>query len=255
MRLKRYAELIWYKALSDLAAEAARAYIGILWWVVEPALYMAAFYIAFGSGIRGGGAHVMAFLLLGLVPWKWFVSSVSNCAVVLQSNSGLILQVYLPKMLLPFIVVVSNFIKFLIILTLLLLLVISLGFPLHASWFALPVVIFTEFLFILAVGSLVAGIVPLFPDLKLIVDNGLIVMMFVSGVFIDVHRMQPKMAALLEWNPMVTVLEGYRDILIKHIWPDWLHLGAVCLVSLLIYAVGFSVLKKFDRHYAKLMIA
>ena len=50
-----YLELVWYKGLADLQAEAARAYVGFLWWVLEPLLYMMAFYVAFGPGMRGGG--------------------------------------------------------------------------------------------------------------------------------------------------------------------------------------------------------
>ena len=36
----RYLELVWHKAIAELRVEAARAYVGFLWWILEPVLYM-----------------------------------------------------------------------------------------------------------------------------------------------------------------------------------------------------------------------
>ena len=120
----RYLELIIYKGLADLNSEASRAYIGFVWWVLEPLLYMMAFYIAFGLGLRGGGPHMLFFLLCGLVPWKWFSSTVSNGSHTIQNNVGLMQQIYLPKYIMPWISLVTSGVKFLIILTLLVLLAV-----------------------------------------------------------------------------------------------------------------------------------
>lgn len=250
----RYLELIWHKATAELRVEATRAYIGLLWWVVEPILYMTAFYIAFGSGIRGGGTNAMLFLLVGLVPWKWFASSVQSSSNSLQANSGLIQQVYFPKFILPFTVVVANTIKFIIVLCILLSLCIILGKGPVIYWVALPVIILVQFLLISASGSLCAAIVPIIPDLKLIVDNGLIVLMFVSGLFFDVHKMPPEKAKILSLNPLVPLMESYRDVLTNGLWPEWGSLGYLVLISLLVYAIALLIMRKYDRHYAKLMI-
>ena len=250
----RYLELVWHKALAELRVEAARAYIGFLWWILEPLLYMTAFYIAFGSGIRGGGTQAMLFLLIALVPWKWFASSVQNSSGSLQANSGLIQQVYFPKLILPFIVVLANTIKFLIVLCLLMGLCTLMGKGPSVYWFALPVIIVVQFILISAVGSLCASIVPIVPDLKLIVDNGLIVLMFVSGLFFDVHKLSPEKARLLSFNPLVPLMQSYRDVLENGTWPQWGALAYLVSISLITYACALIIMTKYDRHYAKLMI-
>lgn len=251
---KKYLQLIWYKALAELKAEAARAYIGFLWWVLEPLLYMAAFYIAFGTGLRQGGVHFLAFLLAGLVPWKWFASTVVSGSSAIQVNSSLIQQVYIPKYVLPWIVVVVNTIKFFIILGLLIILLNLTGYGVAISWLALPAVIAVEFVTILALTSLFAALVPLFPELKLIVENGVIVLMFLSGIFFNIDTMSPRVAVLLRINPMVEVIQSYRDIFLKHAWPDWTGLLWCVVFSVVTYTIAGTVLRKYDRFYVKLMI-
>lgn len=250
----RYFELVLYKGLADLNSEASRAYIGFVWWVLEPLLYMGAFYVAFGIGLRGGGPGMLFFLLCGLVPWKWFSSSVSNGSHTIQNNVGLIQQLYLPKYILPWIAIVTSGVKFLIILSLLLLLALFVGHGPSLAWLSLPVVVLVEMLLALSIASLTASVVPLLPDLGLIVDNGLIVMMFLSGIFFDTHDLPPKVKTIVELNPMVAIINGFRDVLMKGRWPDWVALGCVTAFSLVVYAVAYVILRHFDRIYPKVMI-
>jgi lipopolysaccharide transport system permease protein len=54
--MNRYLELILYRAYADLKAEAARGYLGVLWWIIEPLLYLGMFSVYFIYEI--GRAHV-----------------------------------------------------------------------------------------------------------------------------------------------------------------------------------------------------
>lgn len=255
MRRFRYLELVLYKGLADLNSDASRAYIGFLWWILEPLLYMGAFYIAFGLGLRGGGVNMLLFLLCGLVPWKWFASTVQNGSDTIPINNGLIQQIYLPKYILPWVSLVTSGIKFLIVLALLLIFAVCVGYWPTLSWLALPVLVLAELMFTIAVTSLAAAVVPLLPDLGLIIDNGLIVMMFISGIFYSVKNLPPTARTLLEVNPMVPVIDGFRAVLMDGTWPAWGSLAWVAGVSLVIYAIAFGLLRRFDRIYPKVMVS
>jgi len=123
----KYLNIILFKTWADLRAEASRAYIGFLWWFLEPLLYMAAFYVIFGLGLRMGGEGFVYFLLCGLVPWKWFSSTVNNGSRAIEAGAGMIHQVYIPKVVLPTIIVAINTVKFLMILPLLIVFLLSVG--------------------------------------------------------------------------------------------------------------------------------
>jgi lipopolysaccharide transport system permease protein len=203
--------------------------------------------------VRAGGSHYALFLLCGLVPWKWFASSVQNGSRIIEANSGLIQQVYLPKYVLPWLVLVTNGIKFIIILALLMLFTAA-SHGVSATWVALPALVLVELLLVLALSSLVAAVVPLLPDLDLVVSNGLIVMMFMSGIIKDVAELPPSVQAVLRFNPMVHVVTGFRDVLLGRRWPDWGSLAWVVAASLLLYGLALWLLRRYDRIYPKLML-
>ena len=85
-------------------------------------MFMLVFYLVFGLGMRQGGPEYAPFLLCGMVPWKWFDGSVRQASTALVANVGLMQQVFVPKYILVLTQLVTNSVKFLIILSLLILL-------------------------------------------------------------------------------------------------------------------------------------
>jgi lipopolysaccharide transport system permease protein len=253
--MHHYLELVWYKACADLRAEAARAYLGTLWWVLEPLLYMAVFYLVFGVLLQRGGEGFIAFLLCGLTVWRWFGSSVIRCANAIPSNARLMLQVYLPKYLFPAIALVTSTLRFLIVFTLFLIYLVFAEHSLSASWLALPALLVIHFLLIAACASLLAAIVPFLPDLRIFVENGLTLMFFMSGIFYDISSFPADLRVYFYLNPMATIIESYRAVLLEGAWPEWQALTPVLLVAMLGIGAALYLLTRYDRRYAKLAIS
>ena len=248
-----YVQLIFQKAAGDLLAEARRGYLGMLWWVVEPVLYMSVFYIIFAKVFQRGDENFVFFLLTGLVVWKWFAATVPQCANSLKANAGLIRQVYLPKFLLLGMLATASTFKFLIVFCLLLVFFVFTNVQPNMTWFTLPALLFVQLFMMLAIGSVFAAVVPFLPDLKLIIDNGMMLLFFLSGIFFDVGTVSPKMQGYLYLNPMVGLIEAYRDVLLEGVWPDWILLSKIFATSCVLFVVGWSLLKKYDRVYAKVL--
>lgn len=249
-----YLELILYMAYSELRAEATRAYLGFLWWFVEPVMYMAVFYLIFETGLRSGGADYAPFLLCGLVAWKWFASTVLAAANALARNAGVMQQVYLPKLVFPLALTVSYAFKFAMIFVILLFyLTVVAGKPVTTAWAALPVLLLVQLALIVAVSVLTASVVPFAPDLKLLLDNLMIMLFFVSGIFFDIANMSEAIQDMLRVNPMAVLIESYRAVLLHGVWPQWDRLAAIVAVSLVLLGVGVALFHKFDRAYPKLV--
>ena len=249
-----YLQLMVHKAHADLRAEATRAYLGFVWWFLEPALYMLMFYLIVEAGLRRGGTDYMSFLLCGLVSWKWFASTVLSGADALNKNSGIIQQVYVPKYVFPGAIVLLNTFKFAIILGILLfLMTVVLGKPVTLSWLALPVVVLVQFVFITATVMLIAAVIPFARDLRMLLENFILMLFFMSGIFFDIAKVEPGIATMLRLNPMVDLIDAYRGIILKGDWPIWHDLLGVTAVSAVLGALGMHLLARFDRAYPKLV--
>jgi len=251
--MRAHLDLIKYKVYAELSAEAARTFLGILWWVIEPVLYMSVFYFIFGVLFQRGGEGFVYFLLVGLVVWKWFDSSIRSGMVSLQTNAAVIVQVYQPKFIFPVIVVLINTAKFLFVMLLLLLFLLVSGKPASASWLALLPLISVQCVFIASITSLFATVIPFVPDFKWVVENGLTMLFFLSGVFFDISAMPENFQVWLRLNPMAVLIDNYRNVLLQGQMPDWWQLFWVLLFSSILIVAALRVFNRFDRIYPKLV--
>jgi lipopolysaccharide transport system permease protein len=251
--MQAYLDLIRYKVYAELSAEAARTFLGILWWLIEPVLYMSVFYLIFGVMFQRGGEGFVYFLLVALVVWKWFDSSIRNGMVSLETNAAVIQQVYQPKFIFPVIVVLINTAKFLFVMLLFLLFLLISGKQPSISWLALLPLIGVQFVLIAGITSLCATVIPFVPDLKWVVDNGLTMLFFLSGVFFDISALPEHFQGWLRLNPMAVLIEGYRSALLLGQMPDWGQVFWVLLFACILIVVAVGVFTRYDRIYPKLV--
>jgi lipopolysaccharide transport system permease protein len=214
---------------------------------------MLAFYLVFAVGFRAGGPGFVPFLLCGIVPWKWFAASIQTGSNTIFANRGLITQVYFHKGLLVATSLTASSIKFAIILTLLLAFIILSGTALDHHILGLIPIILIQFALIASITAFTASIVPFLPEFKLIIENGLLIMFFTSGIFFDIRELPEEVQQILSFNPMVTIIDSYRDVLLNSTWPDTQALIVVLAEASIFMAWGVYRLNRYDRHFAKII--
>lgn len=214
---------------------------------------MTAFYLIFAMGIRGGedGEGFVGFLLAGLVVWKWFSTTVIQGAGSLLGNRGLIQQVYLPKVLLPLIPVTANTLKFGLVLLLLLGYVWVFQRTPGWDWLALIPVLAAALLLVVGCTLFSASLVPFAEDLRMLINNGMLLLMFLSGVFFNVAEFPEAVRGWFYLNPLVGLFEAVRAVLLSPGLPDWWRVGYAALVGGALGLFGIVVLVRFDRVYPK----
>lgn len=251
MLTSRYIELILYKTYADLRAEAAKTYIGFLWWVLDPIIFMLIFYVVFGLLFQRGTENFVPFLLTGLVSWRWFQNTVSHSANTILGNQALMRQVYLPKIIFPIVTILTDLAKFGLVLTLLLIFLWIYGFGVGITYLALPVLLISQLMLITALAWFVAALVPFLPDLKILVDHLLHITFFLSGIFFAGSSIPEQYQFFFYLNPMANIIEGYRDILVHNQWPNWNALFLTGLISSVIAIFSYHLLVHYDRVYPK----
>lgn len=251
--MQRYMELIVYRALADFRSEVSRMYLGILWWFLEPILYVMVFYVVFGIGFLRSSHHYVPFLLCGLIVWKWLDSTVRTASGTVAQSVSIMSQVYLPKIVFPLITVLTNFLKFLIILTVFLLFLWLYGEHAHISWLWLLVLIPLQLLLVAALASLAAGLVPVVPDIQHAINYGMTFLFFASGIFFDPAELSAAARQILDINPVIHLIEMYRTVLLRGGAPAPASLGYLAAMAAAAMAAAALLFRKMDRVYPRLV--
>lgn len=247
-------ELILFSTYAELRAERSRSYLGLVWWVAEPAMMMAAFWLVFDVILKTGGPEYLPFLLVGLTVWQWMKSCITHAGHAIWNNLGLIRQVRLPVLVFPFVQMLADTIKFLYIFALLLVILWLMGYTPNLQYFALPVLFAITLLFSAGVGFLVAAVVPLIPDLRFVIEQVLTVVMFLSGVVFALDAVPSPLREIIALNPVATLLDAARGILMHGQWPDWLSLAKVAVISAATCLIGMAVVLRLSPRYPKLAV-
>lgn len=250
----RFLELLWFSAYAELKAESSRSYLGFLWWLLEPAMFMAVFYVAFGMLLGIGEPHYVPFLIIGLTLWQWFKSCVSHGSYAIWLNIPMMRQVRLPIVLFPLTVVLCDTVKFAFVFLVLVLILWSMGYGPWWGYAALLPVFLVLLLVATACALVAAAVVPFVPDVRFVIENALMAMMFVSGVVFSLSSLTEPYRSWVALNPMVGILESARNILMRGQWPDWMLLGKAAAGSVLMLLIAIVLIHRLAPRYAKLAV-
>lgn len=253
MRL-HYIELVLFSTYAELRAERSRSYLGLIWWVLEPAMNMAVFYLVFGVLLPIQTHDYVQFLLVGLTLWQWFKSCVMHAGYAIWTQLGLIRQVHVAPHVFPIVQILADTAKFIFILALLMVILWCSGYPPTIAYVGLIPVLLIELVFAAGAGYVLAALMPLAPDLRFIIEQVLTVLMWLSGVVVAFDNLPPAMHYWLALNPVAQLIMAGRDILMHGHWPDWLALARVGAISLVLLAVGSFLISRLTPRYVKLPV-
>ncbi|MFK7957285.1 MAG: ABC transporter permease [Lysobacterales bacterium] len=253
VRWTHYVNLVLFKARSDLLTETSRTYIGIAWWIIDPILYMAVFYLVFDVFMERGGPGFVPFLLVGLVFFRWFSNCVSSGALSIRQGNTLMQQVYLPKIIFPVVTFLTDSFKFACTFVLLLPFLWLSGYEPTIHYLALIPLMAFQIVLILACQLMAAAILPVLPDLRYLINHGMTVLLFTSGIFYRVSELPEELQRYLLANPMANLLTCYRDVLMDAKWPDLEGLLPALGGAAVLLLIAIGIIFKLDRRYPKIV--
>lgn len=239
----------------NLKSEVSKTYLGYFWWLLEPVFYVTAMYVVLGIFLARRTENFMLFLVLGQVPFSWFSRSVSNASRSIMGGKSLINTVAIPKIYFPLLTTSQDVVKQLVVFVATLLFILIVGQEASWSWFGLLPIILTQYLLIVAIGLVVAAIVPVVPDFSYLINTTLMVLMWGSGIFYSYKDvLMPEHRDLFLLNPMATLIKNYREVVLENMSPDWSALALIALFSVIIIVFMARFFNRYDTLYARLVV-
>ena len=258
VQLNRYWHIVLFKTYANLKRDIDNTHVGTLWWVLEPMLQTAVTYFIFTYVFSTRTPNFLVFLFVGNVVYNHFSASINGGANAIVAAGSLMQQIQLPKSLYPIIAICNLTWKFLFSVIIVFPLLWICHFPVSLPYLALPVLIVLQLFVVVSLSLPLSILMPYFQDGKTLLTTLLVLVFWLSGVF---YRMDNLPAAFpdwlrpwLYWNPAVSLIEGYRSVLMDAAWPIWSHFVPGLLVCTASMALGFWLTNKLGGKVTKLAL-
>ena len=245
-----------YLVGSELKRTHADTAFGQIWWVLDPLLQMAVYFLLFAVMLRTSIPDYPLFLFVAILPWKWFSTTLNQATLSITGHQSLIRQVQFPKIVLPTAAVVAGTMSFgfgLIALAMVYLFYLD---RLSIWVVCLPAIAAVQFVLTLALGILFGALNAFFRDVQNVMTHALRLLFYVSGALIPLDTIaisHPSLYAILSLNPFAVLFKAYRAVTYGTTAPDWAALGIVLAFSVVLLLGSIYLFKRVEPAFARIL--
>lgn len=250
--LYRYRQLLKSNVKKDIRGKYKGSYLGVLWSFVNPLLMTLVYAIVFPFLLKSTEPNYVTFIVIGILPWTYFTTTISLSYGCILYNGGIIKKVYFPREILPISVNISGLINFLIscVIMFLFLIFSGIGF----SWYIvfLPLIILTQFIFTQALSLIISAVNVYVRDLEYIIAFFINMLFYATPILYSTSLFENSLIKyIIMINPMATIIESYRNILFYQTMPNMMALGMVLVASVVFLFISLNIFKKLERGFAE----
>lgn len=248
LSLGLFKELVLHLVKREIDATHRMTVLGWTWPVVRQLAQLAVLVFIFGSVLDLGIPNFPVFVFSGLIAWGWFAAGTSAATSSLLTQRHLLFQPRLPPAVLPIVAIVVPLVDVVIALPVL---GVLLGFEAGIPWTAVfvPVLILGQLLLMAGLAWLVAAGSVFLRDVPNIVAVGLNVLFYLTPVFYGLHTIPEQYVDLLKLNPMATIVEGYRALLLGEPYPGGWTIAYAVGFALVLTALGWTLFNRLQHRF------
>ncbi|GAB4297332.1 MAG: ABC transporter permease [Myxococcota bacterium] len=254
----KYRHLLYAFIASDLKEKYAGSLVGVYWSVINPLIMIVIYTFVFSVVLKvefHGNRSPLDFalyLICGMLPWFAIQESVNRSAGILEENASLVKKVNFPASLLPTHIVIGNMFTMLITLVLFIAFVALRMDTFSSKLVFLPFVIICQLILTLGLSLTVASLNVIFPDTKPLVQNFMLLWMFITPIFYPSAVFPKEFGFLLAINPLAHLVDLYREVIMKNNLPIDSFTSLIG-VSVAIFLLGYLIFARMQAKFVDLM--
>ncbi|MDF2884535.1 MAG: rfbA [Clostridiaceae bacterium] len=247
--------------VKELKLKYRNSILGFFWSFLNPILLMLVYTFAFTYILPQNDPHYTVNLLAALLPWNFFSAAVQGSTSSIVSNSNLIKKVYFPREIIPLSIILSNFVSFIITLTILF---AAMAFDhIRIGWVVLlyPIVLLLLLWLAIGLSYLLSALNVLYRDISHFVEIFFMLWLYLTPVIYTLDRVQgiakmdPSKAHIIKicflLNPMTLIVESCRDLLLENKLPSiWYFIGLI-IINIILILLGNTVFRKIEKIFAE----
>ena len=247
-----YRELLFFLIWRDVKVRYKQTVLGVLWAILQPLSTMVVFSLFFGKLAKMPSDELPypVFSLAALVPWTFFANALAQSSDSLVGSSNLIKKVYFPRLVIPISASLAGLIDFSI--AFVVLMCMMLGFGIAPTWnvIFLPAFLVLAYTTSLGVGLWLSALNVQFRDVKYTIPFMTQLWMFATPIAYPLSSVPAWLRPYYMLNPMVGIIDGYRNALLHGTAPNLRYLGAAFAVTFVLLVAAYFNFKRAERTFA-----
>lgn len=251
-----FRELIYFLTWRDIKVRYKQTLLGAGWAILQPLLQMVVFNLLFGdlAGLPTDGIPRPVFTYAALLPWNLFSTAISDAGRSLVTSRNMITKVYFPRLIVPLSSILSGVVDFAIAFLLLIGMMLYYGITPTAAIWTLPFYLLLSLVTALGVGLWLSALNVHYRDVRYFIPFLTQFWMLATPIAYLSKEVFERLPTGWEWlyalNPMVGVVEGFRNALLgSEIYSTGL-LWISVLVSLVLLVSGLFYFRSMERTFA-----
>ena len=216
-----YRHMLFTLVKQDINGRYKGSIFGFLWTLLNPLFMLLVYSIVFQFVFRSDIENYPIYLFICLMPWNAFNNMIGAGTTCVSNNASILKKVYFPREVLPLSVVISNTIQyfFSVVIIFIALLVSGVGI----SWYALllPIVVLVQITFAFGLILMLSAANVYVRDVQYMMNPIMMIWMYASPILYSITMVPEKWLWLYKLNPMVSILQGYQNILYDQTLPDF----------------------------------
>jgi lipopolysaccharide transport system permease protein len=251
-KLVQYRDLLYTLSVHRIKVRYKQSALGAAWAILQPLSLMLIYTLIFSLIVRmpTGGTPYAVFAYAALLPWTFFSTALVNATNGLVTHAQLITKVYFPREILPLTYVIASLFDFLIASSVFagLMLYYHVALTLRALYI-LPIILILT-CFVTAISLFFSATQVRFRDIGVAMPLLLQLWMFATPVVYPLSAVPARLQGLYKLNPMVGLIENFRQVTLYGAPPDLTLLGLSTLISVLLLVAAYVYFKRVEATVA-----
>jgi ABC-type polysaccharide/polyol phosphate export permease len=245
-----YRNLIVEMAIRDIKIRYKRSVLGVFWTMLAPLLNMVALTLVFSSLLKQQIANYPVYFLAGSLFWTFFAQTTSSAASQTLDANEMAKRIYIPRSVFVVSALAVGLVNLALAIIPMLLLLLVTGFPLHATWFFLPVGVVLLSLFAAGMGFFLFTLASRFSDVREMYLVLVQTWFFLTPIVYHPSIVPPRFRFALWLNPMYYLIQTVRRPIYDGLLPEAKFLVPSVAISLTVLLAGWVYFCRHADQYA-----
>ncbi len=206
---------------NDFKQEYLGSLLGVAWAFIQPTFTILIFWFVFQVGFKAqpvGDFPFILWLIAGMIPWFFFAESLSKATNSIIANSYLVKKIVFDISLLPVIKIASALMIHLFFIVFMILMFLLYGYTPDLYYLQIIYYLCATIAFVYSISLITSTLVVFTKDIGQLVAMSLQFGFWLTPIFWNLQMVPEKYHFLIQLNPLVYIIEGYRDIFIDKVW-------------------------------------